>query len=87
MNRNVSVSWQPPTVNSDGSTLTDLAGYKILWGAQSGQYTASVAISNPGLVRYVIESLPPGKYFFAMVAVNSVGNESDASPEVAATIG
>ena len=28
----MSLSWTPPTQNTDGSALTDLAGYKLYYG-------------------------------------------------------
>ncbi|MEJ1965378.1 MAG: putative Ig domain-containing protein [Gammaproteobacteria bacterium] len=80
--RNVLVSWQPPTANSDGSTLTDLRGYRILYGTQPGVYTGSVKVDGAGFASYTIENLQSGtKYYFAMVAVNSAGAESDNSQE------
>jgi len=81
--RNVHISWQPPTTNSDGSTLTDLNGYRILYGTQAGVYTSSVAVNNAGLASYTIEGLQSGKkYYVVMVSVNSSGAESDSSPEL-----
>src|SRR5262245_6325967 len=47
----VEVSWTPPTQNNDGSTLTDLSGYKIHYGTASGNYTESVAVANAGVTR------------------------------------
>jgi hypothetical protein len=82
--RNVHISWQPPTTNSDGSMLTDLNGYRILYGTQAGVYTSGVAVNNAGLASYTIEGLQSGKmYYIAMVSVNSSGAESDSSPELA----
>jgi Putative Ig domain len=81
--RNVTVSWMPPTLNADGTALTNLSGYKILYGSASGSYTSSIALSDPGMARYMIENLPAGKYFLVMVAVNSDGKQSDPSTEVA----
>jgi hypothetical protein len=78
----VLVSWQPPLVNDDGSTLTDLSGYKILYGTQPGVYSSSVTVSSAGLTNYMIENLQSGtKYYLAMVSVNSAGAESDNSQE------
>ena len=28
----VTLSWDPPTTNADGTPLTDLAGYKVYYG-------------------------------------------------------
>jgi hypothetical protein len=81
--RSVHVMWQPPTVNTDGSALTDLKGYRIVYGTQPGVYTNSVPVNGTGLVDYTIEDLKTGqKYYFSMVAVNAAGAESDYSQEV-----
>ena len=81
--RSVHVTWQAPLVNSDGSTLTDLKGYRIVYGTQPGVYTNSVPVNGTGLVDYTIDNLQTGKkYYFSMVAVNAAGAESDYSQEV-----
>ena len=80
------LSWQPPTTNTDGTPLTNLAGYKIYWGTTPGNYSSSATIMNPGLTRYVVESLTPNTYYFAVKAVNSVGTESVFSNAASKTI-
>ena len=81
--RSVHVTWQAPLINSDGSTLTDLKGYRIVYGTQPGVYTNSVPVYGTGLVDYTIDNLQTGKkYYFSMVAVNAAGAESDYSQEV-----
>jgi hypothetical protein len=82
----VSVAWTPPTQNDDGSTLTDLSGYKIHYGTTSKSYTQSVSVNNAGLTRYQLDSLPSGKIYIAMTAVNAAGAESDYSQEAAVTV-
>jgi len=82
----VSLAWTPPTVNDDGSTLTDLSGYKIHYGTESGNYSQSVDVANPGLTRYELSSLPKGQIFIAMTAVNAAGAQSEFSPEVSVTV-
>ena len=82
----VTINWMPPTENTDGSSLTNLAGYNIHYGTKSGNYTQTVSVSNPGLATYVVDNLAPGKYYFAVAAVNSSGTESPLSSEVAATV-
>ena len=65
------LSWTPPTQNSDGSPLVDLAGYKIYWGTASGSYTSVVQLGNPGLATYVVDGLASGAtYYFAVSAFN-----------------
>ena len=82
----VTINWQPPTENTDGSTLTNLSGYTIHYGTKSGDYTQTVSVSNPGLATYVVDNLSPGTYYFTVAAVNSSGAESPLSSEVTATV-
>jgi hypothetical protein len=76
------VSWTPPTQNSDGSTLEDLAGYRIYYGNSPGSYDNSVTITNPGLSSYQVDGLGASDTYFVMTAVNTVGIESSYSEEI-----
>jgi hypothetical protein len=80
------LSWTPPTQNTDGSPLTNLAGYRIYWGTAPGNYTSSVTLTNPGLSSYVVSSLAPGTYYFVVTARNSTGVESVLSNMASKTI-
>jgi hypothetical protein len=82
----VTLLWQAPLENSNGSTLTNLSGYKIYYGAAPGNYSNAIPVANAGLTTYVVDNLPPGKYYFAVTAYNSAGEESSFSPEVATTV-
>lgn len=81
----VSLTWQAPTENSDGSPLTDLKGYKIHYGTASQNYTGAISVDNPTLTTYLVSSLPAGKYYFAVTAYNAAGTESSFSDEISAT--
>jgi hypothetical protein len=83
---NVTLNWQPPTQNTDGTPLTNLAGYDIHYGTASGKYTQTVTIDNPGIATYVVGNLSPGTYYFSVTAVNSQGTESPLSSEVSTTV-
>lgn len=86
------LSWNPPTQNMDGSTLNDLAGYKIYWGTSSGAYTNSIDVSRcvgcpaPNGTEIEFECVsgfsPDTVYFFAATAYDTSGNESPFSNEV-----
>lgn len=76
------LSWMPPTQNSDGSPLTDLAGYKIYYGVESGNYPMIIQVDNPGITLFVIDNLTPNTYYFVITAFSRINNESDFSNEV-----
>ena len=75
----VELTWTAPTLNEDGTALTDLDGYFIYWGTTLGVYTESVRIDNESLTTYVIENLDPGTYYFVATAFNTAGEESQYS--------
>jgi hypothetical protein len=83
---NVTLSWQAPTENADGSALVDLKGYKVHYGAASKTYSDTIQVANPGLTTYVVQNLGAGKYYFAVTAYNSAGQESSLSPEVSTQV-
>jgi Putative Ig domain len=85
-NGSATLSWNPPTDNVDGTTLTDLSGYRIYYGRSANQLTRTVVVNNPGLTRYVVENLAPATWHFAMTSVNDAGRESPRSPTVSKTI-
>lgn len=73
------MSWTPPTENTDGSPLTDLAGYRISYGPSADDLSLTVTIQDPSINTYVIENLTRGPWYFAVAAVNSLGASSDPS--------
>lgn len=78
----VTLSWQPPTQNSDGTPLVDLAGYNIYFGTSSNSYDVQIQVDNPGLSTYVVDNLDPATYYFAATSFNAAGIESGFSGEV-----
>jgi len=80
------LSWNPPTENADGSTLTDLAGYRIYYGRNRDNLTQVVVLDNPGLTRHVVENLTPARWYFEMTSVNSNGVESGRSDTASKSI-
>ena len=81
-----SVSWMPPTSNSDGSVLTNLAGYRIVYGHSAVDLSLSIDVDNPGMSTYVVENLSAGAWYFAVIAVNSGGVSSEPSNVASKTI-
>jgi fibronectin type III domain protein len=84
---NATLSWSAPSENTNGSALTDLGGFKVQYGTEPTQLTNSIALTNPGLLTYVLTELPIGTtYYFAVVAVTTAGVESAPSQTVSSTI-
>jgi hypothetical protein len=79
------LSWQPPTTNTNGTAVKNLAGYSIYYGTSASSYT-SVKVANPGLTSYTVSNLAKGTYSFAVVAYNSAGETSQYSAAVSKTI-
>jgi len=80
------LTWTPPLTHTDGSALTDLAGYRIYYGTTSGNYSSVITLNNPGLSEYVIDNLPSNTYYMVITAVDSSGIESTYSNEVSKSI-
>lgn len=78
-NGSATVSWTPPTQNTNGSTLTNLAGYSIEYGTSASALTQRIQVANPGLTSYVVSNLAPGTYYFGIAAYNSSGQQSSLS--------
>lgn len=79
------ITWSPPTENTDGTRLTDLAGYRLYFGRASGNYTNVVEITDPTATSHVV-NLRSGDFFFAMTAVDRERNESARSNEISRTM-
>jgi hypothetical protein len=75
-NGSATLSWTPPTRNTNGTTLTNLAGYRIYYGTSPTNLTRTVQLNNAGLTRYVISDLSAATWYFAIRAYTSTGAES-----------
>lgn len=73
------LSWAPPTQNTDGSALVDLAGYAIYYGTSASNLATRIAITDPSATSYTVGKLSTGTYYFALAAYTSTGIESALS--------
>jgi hypothetical protein len=78
------LTWTQPTLNTDGSALTDLTGYVIYWGTDSTFTTKSTRIiSNKDILTTRISNLLLGKtYYFAVASISAsggIGQRSNAA--------
>jgi len=75
------LAWDPPTLNADGTPLTDLAGFRLHYGAESGSYTEVIDVGFSTSIG-VTNLHPHTRYFFAVTAIDRQGRESEPSEEL-----
>ncbi len=81
--RTATLNWTPPTQNMDGSLITNLAGYVVMYGSSPGQYSQALSVPAATMTSVAIEALEAGRtWYFTVKAVNTSGVESDFSNEV-----
>lgn len=85
-NKSADVSWTAPTKNTNGSALTDLAGYRIYYGTNPSALSQSINVQNAGATDYVIQGLTQGTWYFAVTAYTNTGVQSNFSSVVSKTI-
>jgi hypothetical protein len=81
----VTLSWTAPTENTNGTALTDLAGYTIYYGTSGNALSKTMRISNPGLATYVLSNLSPGTWYFAISAYTTANVQSTESAVASGT--
>lgn len=77
--------WTPPTQNTDGSALMNLAGFLVHWGVASDQLSNTAQVPGAAVNTYTVQDLTPGTWFFGVRAYNTQGAESALSNVVSKT--
>jgi hypothetical protein len=76
------LTWEAPTTNTDGSPLSDLAGFYVhYWSATNHTHDYVLNIANAMATSQVLV-LAPDTWSFAMTAYNTKGRESAFSATV-----
>jgi hypothetical protein len=70
------VSWVAPTANTDGSTLTNLAGFRVYYGTSSTTLTQTQTLNDVTARSATISGLAPGTWYFAVRTLNTRSEES-----------
>jgi hypothetical protein len=73
------LSWTAPTLNTDGSSLTDLGGYRIYHGTSASAMNDVRIVATPATTTYQFTSLAAGTHYFSITAYNTAGIESSQS--------
>lgn len=78
-NGTAALSWTPPTQNTNGTALTNLAGYRVVYGRSSSNLDQIVQITNTSVSTHTVTGLASGRWYFAVKAYNTSSLESDVS--------
>lgn len=81
----VTISWDAPTQNSDGTPLTNLSGYEIVYGQSATNLNQSVSVDDATATTYTISNLASGTWYFGVKATTT-SSESDLSALASKTI-
>jgi Putative Ig domain len=73
------LTWTAPVTNTNGSALTDLAGYHIHYGSSPSALSTVIDIANAGTTSYTVSNLASGTWYFAVSAYTTSGDESALS--------
>ena len=80
----VQLAWDAPTTTTDGTPLTDLAGYMLYYWQSDWLVAESVDVGNQ--TTYTLTGLEAGEpYTIAVTAYNMFGDESDFSAVITVT--
>lgn len=80
------LTWTAPTRNEDGTPLTNLKGYEVVYGRTPGNLTNVATIDDPARTTFQVDNLASGTWYFAMRAINTSGQKSALTGEVSKTI-
>jgi len=79
------ISWSVPQLNTDGTSLTDAAGYRVYYGTQPGNLSNTLLASGAFVSSVDVTGLAQGTYFFAVSTINASGVESAPSDPASRT--
>jgi len=80
------LNWSIPTQNTNGTPLTNLAGFHIYYGTSASNLNQSVQVANPALTSYVVNDLASGTWYFSINDYTTAGTESAVSNVASTTI-
>src|SRR5262245_105443 len=81
-----SLSWSAPSLNTDGTPLTDISGYRVHYGTSQTDLSLSILVSGAANTNYAVSGLAPGTYYFAVATLNSTGVASVVSAAASKTV-
>lgn len=80
------LTWTAPTQNTDGTTLTDLAGFHVYYGDTAVNLNQTATVTGATVKTTTIQPLAAGTWFFAISAFNARNIDSERSAPVSITL-
>lgn len=78
----VGLTWTAPTLNADGTPLTDLARYRFYRSLDRANWI-EIAEAPSSATEWTAPTPPPNRtHYFYMTAIDEAGNESGPSNEI-----
>lgn len=79
------LEWDAPITNTDGTPLTDLAGFNTYYSLISGEYNSGNMVNIPDPTQTAVTIILPYDlmWYLVVTAYDTSGNESIYSDEVA----
>jgi hypothetical protein len=84
--RSASLSWARPAENTDGSQLTNLAGYVVRYGTSSTALNTQISVPSANATAVEVTNLTPGNWHFQVAAINTLKVQGQFSTIVDKTI-
>ena len=81
-----SLIWSRPTENTNGTPLTNLAGYVIRYGTSTTALNSKISVASASATGVEITNLSPGNWHFAVSSINTANVEGPVSAIVGKTI-
>lgn len=84
----LNLAWVAPSERADntGLSLSEIAGYRIYYGTETGNYQNQFEVDDAYADQAQIEDVPSGAYYLVMTTVDTDGRESPYSSEVVVII-
>ena len=84
----VTFAWDAPSTDALGNPLVDLAGFRLYHSPSmppNGPEGSMIEVGD--VTQFTVENLEAGIYYFAVTAIDAVGNESELSEELRVEVG
>jgi hypothetical protein len=81
-----SLIWSKPAQNTNGSPLTDLAGFIVRYGTNAAALSSQISVGSPGTTSVQIDNLNPGIWYFEVAAVTAANVIGEFSAVVSKAI-